>query len=159
MAPSAILDTISLIIQHVCQGGHSGLRLWAPLFASNLQGWPKQGGRWGLWHQHRWHVLGLNDRLPVNDMRLMRWSLTSYTLTLISVIVFSVSRSTFTFATRATRRCWRSFRPGTAGMWASRPRSACWRTYSSGTRTGRASSGPESRASTSSPVVRKNLCQ
>ena len=39
MAPSAILDKTSLKIQHVCQGGHSGLRLRAPPFCG--------GGRMG----------------------------------------------------------------------------------------------------------------
>ena len=44
--PSTILDKISLKIQHVCQGGCSGLRLGRPLFV----GQPKPGGRWDLWH-------------------------------------------------------------------------------------------------------------
>ncbi len=43
MAPSTIFENISLKIQHVCQGGHSGQRLGHPLFASNLRGWLKQG--------------------------------------------------------------------------------------------------------------------
>ena len=42
MAPSTILENISLKIQHVCQGGL--FRPKASLFASNLQGRPKRGG-------------------------------------------------------------------------------------------------------------------
>ncbi len=58
MAPSAILDKTSLKIQHVCQGGHSGLRLQAPSFAGPFRPltpvWFLSPER----HVSKWHLMG-----------------------------------------------------------------------------------------------------
>ena len=51
IAPLCHLGSGLIKVQHISQGGHSGLRPWPTLIVSNLWGRPKPGGRSGLWHR------------------------------------------------------------------------------------------------------------
>ena len=88
MAPSTILDKISLKIQHVSQGGHSGLRLQAPPFCVEFWGWVAEA-----WGPFRPWTLGREEALlpGLRDGVERPWNANSDSIFAMSPLIYPSS--------------------------------------------------------------------